>query len=205
MGNSEQKTTESRALKGRDLITIGIFTALYFVVNFVCMLLSGLHPYLWVFMPALDALLAGIPFMLACAKVPKSGTVLIMGMVPSLVYFITGMFTPLILGMMVGACVVAEVIRAATKYRSFAGNTFAYAVFGFGMCGSPLPLWVFHDSFVAQIASQGMGASYLATLETAANPTMLIAMFVVTFLAGLVGAYIAKGMFKKHFEKAGLV
>ena len=69
----------------------------------------------------------------------------------------------------------------------------------------PLPLWVFHDSFVAQIASQGMGASYLATLETAANPTMLIAMFVVTFLAGLVGAYIAKGMFKKHFEKAGLV
>ena len=174
MGNSEQKTTESRALKGRDLITIGIFTALYFVVNFACMLLSGLHPYLWIFMPALDALLAGIPFMLACAKVPKFGTVLIMGMVPSLVYFITGMFTPLILGMMVGACVVAEVIRAATKYRSFAGNTFAYAVFGFGMCGSPLPLWAFHDSFVAQIAAQGMGA------------------------------YIARGMFKKHFPKAGL-
>ena len=50
-----------------------------------------------------------------------------------------------------------------------------------------------------------MGASYLATLETAANPTMLIAMFVVTFIAGLVGAYVARGMFKKHFEKAGLV
>ena len=196
MGNSEQKTTESRALKGRDLITIGIFTALYFVVNFACMLLSGLHPYLWVFMPALDAL--------ACAKVPKSGTVLIMGMVPSLVYFITGMFTPLILGMMVGACVVAEVIRAATKYRSFAGNTFAYAVFGFGMCGSPLPLWAFHDSFVAQIAAQGMGTDYLAALETAANPAMLVAMFVTTFVAGLVGAYIARGMFKKHFTKAGL-
>ena len=143
--------------------------------------------------------------MLACAKVPKFGTVLIMGMVPSLIYFITGMFTPLILGMMLGACLIAEVIRAVTKYRSFAGNAVAYAVFGFGMCGSPLPLWVFHDSFVAQIASQGMGASYLATLETAANPTMLIAMFVVTFIAGLVGAYVARGMFKKHFEKAGLV
>ena len=205
MGNSEQKTTESRALKGRDLITIGIFTALYFVVNFVCMLLSGLHPYLWVFMPALDALLAGIPFMLACAKVPKSGTVLIMGMVPSLVYFITGMFTPLILGMMVGACVVAEVIRAATKYRSFAGNTFAYAVFGFGMCGSPLPPWVFHDSFVSQIAEQGMGADYLASLDALSTTPMLIAMFAVTIVAGLAGAYIARCLFKKHFEKAGLV
>ena len=194
----------SRGLKGRDLITVGIFTALYFVINFLFMLLSGLHPYLWVFMPAIDALLAGIPFMLACAKVPKFGTFLIIGMVPSLIYFITGMFTPLILGLMLASCVVAEIIRAATRYESFAGNAVAYAVFGFGMCGSPLPLWAFHDSFVAQIAGQGMGADYLATLETAANPGMLVAMFVATFVAGLIGAYIARGMFKKHFVKAGL-
>lgn len=194
----------SRGLKGRDLITVGIFTALYFVVNFLFMLLSGLHPYLWVFMPAIDALFAGIPFMLACAKVPKFGTVLIIGMVPSLIYFITGMFTPLILGLMLASCVVAEIIRAATRYESFAGNAVAYAVFGFGMCGSPLPLWVFHDSFVAQIAKLGIGADYLATLETAVNPGMLVAMFAATFVAGLVGAYIARGMFRKHFVKAGL-
>ena len=194
----------SRGLKGRDLITVGIFTALYFVIIFLFMLLSGLNPYLWVFMPAIDALFAGIPFMLACAKVPKFGTVLIIGMVPSLIYFITGMFTPLILGLMLASCVVAEIIRAATRYESFAGNAVAYAVFGFGMCGSPLPLWAFHDSFVAQIAGQGMGADYLATLETAANPGMLVAMFVATFVAGLIGAYIARGMFKKHFVKAGL-
>lgn len=194
----------SRGLKGRDLITVGIFTALYFVINFLFMLLSGLHPYLWVFMPAIDALFAGIPFMLACAKVPKFGTVLIIGMVPSLIYFITGMFTPLILGLMLASCVVAEIIRAATRYESFAGNAVAYAVFGFGMCGSPLPLWAFHDSFVAQIAGQGMGAEYLTTLETAANPVMLVAMFAATFVAGLIGAYIARGMFKKHFVKAGL-
>ena len=199
-----ETSSASRGLKGRDLITVGIFTALYFVINFLFMLLSGLHPYLWVFMPAIDALFAGIPFMLACAKVPKFGTVLIIGMVPSLIYFITGMFTPLILGLMLASCVVAEIIRAATRYESFAGNAVACAVFGFGMCGSPLPLWAFHDSFVAQIAGQGMGADYLATLETAANPGMLVAMFAATFVAGLIGAYIARGMFKKHFVKAGL-
>lgn len=198
-------TPETRGLKGRDLITVGIFTALYFVINFAFMLLGGLHPYLWVFMPALDALFAGIPFMLACAKVPKFGTILIMGLVPSLIYFLTGMFTPLILGMMVGACLVAEAIRAATKYRSFLGNALAYAVFGFGMCGSPLPVWAFHDSFFAQIAAQGMSADYLATLETAASPAFLAAMFAATLIAGLAGAYLARGMFKKHFEKAGLV
>ena len=70
MVGSDTVSSKPRALKGRDLITIGIFTALYFVVNFACMLVSGLHPYLWVFMPAIDARRAGIPFMLACAKVP---------------------------------------------------------------------------------------------------------------------------------------
>ena len=76
-------------------------------------------------------------------------------------------------------------MRAATRYRSFLGNALAYAVFGFGMCGSPLPVWAFHDSFMAQISSQGMGADYLATLEAAATPEMMIAMFAVTFVCGL--------------------
>ena len=53
------------------------------------------------------------------------------------------------------------------------------------MCGSPLPVWAFHDSFMAQISSQGMGADYLATLEAAATPEMMIAMFAVTFVCGL--------------------
>ena len=66
-------------LKGRDLINIGIFTAIYFVIQFVFMLCGGIHPALWVFMPALDGLFAGIPFMLMCAKVQKPGAVVIMG------------------------------------------------------------------------------------------------------------------------------
>ena len=182
--------SEGKVLKGRDLINIGIFTAIYFVIQFVFMLCGGIHPALWVFMPALDGLFAGIPFMLMCAKVQKPGAVVIMG---------------LIVAMMAASCVVAEVIRAVARYRSFLGNAVAYAVFGLGMCGSPLPLWVFHDSFVSQIAEQGMGADYLASLDALSTTPMLIAMFAVTIVAGLAGAYIARCLFKKHFEKAGLV
>ena len=197
--------SEGKVLKGRDLINIGIFTAIYFVIQFVFMLCGGIHPALWVFMPALDGLFAGIPFMLMCAKVQKPGAVVIMGLIVALIYFATGMFTPLILAMMAASCVVAEVIRAVARYRSFLGNAVAYAVFGLGMGGSPLPLWVFHDSFVSQIAEQGMGADYLASLDALSTTPMLIAMFAVTIVAGLAGAYIARCLFKKHFEKAGLV
>ena len=56
--------SEGKVLKGRDLINIGIFTAIYFVIQFVFMLCGGIHPALWVFMPALDGLFAGVPFML---------------------------------------------------------------------------------------------------------------------------------------------
>lgn len=199
------RPSEGRILKGRDLINIGIFTAIYFVIQFAFMLCGGIHPALWVFMPAFDALFAGIPFMLMCAKVQKPGAVVLMGLIVALIYYATGMFTPLILGMMAVSCVLAEIIRAIARYKSFLGNTVAYAVFGFGMCGSPLPLWVFHDSFIAQIAEQGMGADYLASLNALSTTPMLIAMFVATFVAGFAGAYIARSLFKKHFVKAGLV
>lgn len=72
MSNSKKE----KMLKGRELITIGIFSAIYFVINFAFMLLSGLHPVLWILMPAFIALFSGIPFMLMCAKVQKPGAVL---------------------------------------------------------------------------------------------------------------------------------
>ena len=68
-----------RKMKGKDLITIGIFSAIYFVINFAFMLLGGIHPVLWMLMPGLIALFAGIPFMLMVAKVQKPGAVFLMG------------------------------------------------------------------------------------------------------------------------------
>ena len=33
-----------RGMSGKDVITVGIFSAIYFVINFAFMLLGGLHP-----------------------------------------------------------------------------------------------------------------------------------------------------------------
>ena len=63
------QSTNGKMLKGRDLITVGIFSAIYFVINFVFMLMSGFHPMIWILIPALIALFTGVPFMLMCAKV----------------------------------------------------------------------------------------------------------------------------------------
>ncbi|WP_350455301.1 MptD family putative ECF transporter S component [Slackia heliotrinireducens] len=71
----------SRKLKGRDIITTGIFFALYFILMMIPMVLSGIHPFIWVLFPGLAGVLCGTPFMLLCARVQKPFCVLIMGVV----------------------------------------------------------------------------------------------------------------------------
>lgn len=50
----------NKKLKGKDVITIGIFTAIYFAINFGFMLLGGLHPLMWILMPGFIALVGSI-------------------------------------------------------------------------------------------------------------------------------------------------
>ena len=201
MSNSKN----GKGLKGKDLITIGIFSAIYFVINFAFMLLGGIHPVLWMLMPGFIAVFAGIPFMLMAAKVQKPGAVSLMGLITALIYFVTGQFTLVILISMASACVLAEVIRSMTKYDSFKGNSTAYVIFSLGMTGSPLPIWLFKADFLAQITEQGMPADYVSAVEALSSNAMLVVLFVAPIIGGIIGAFIAKGLFKKHFVKAGIV
>lgn len=192
-------------LRGKDLITIGIFSAIYFVLNFICMLLSGLHPLVWILMPMNIAIVTGIPFLLLCAKVQKFGAVLIMGIITGLIYYVTGQFTVILLITFGCACLLAEAVRAMGKYRGAKANTAAFALFSLGMTGSPLPIWLMRSSFLAQIREQGMPEEYLTELERVSSPLMLVVMFAAAIVGALLGALLARKMFKKHFEKAGMV
>lgn len=194
-----------KKLKGKDLITIGIFSAIYFVINFIFMVMGGIHPVLWMLMPGFIAVFAGIPFMLMAAKVQKPGAVFLMGLITALIYFATGQFTLVILISMASACILAEAARAVTKYNSFKGNSAAYVIFSLGMVGSPLPIWLFKEDFLTQMAEQGMSADYVAAVEAISSDAMLVVLFAAPILGGVIGAFIAGGLFKKHFVKAGIV
>ena len=164
---------KGRGMSGKDVITVGIFSAIYFVINFAFMLLGGIHPVLWMLMPGFIAVFAGIPFMLMVAKVQKPGAVFLMGLITALIYFATGQFTLVILISMASTCILAEVVRVVTKYNSFKGNSIAYVIFSLGMVGSPLPIWLFKADFLAQITEQGMPADYVAAVEALSSNAML--------------------------------
>ena len=200
-----QHSTSSRKMQGKDLITVGIFSAIYFVVNFIFMVSGGIHPILWILMPGTIALFAGVPYMLMIAKVQKPGAVFLMGLITGLIYFATGQFTVVILIFMVVSCFLAELTRYLTKYNSLSGNYLSYIFFSYGMVGSPLPIWLFKESFLAQISEQGLPADYVAAVEALSSNWMLIVLFVAPAVGAIIGAIIARALFKKHFEKAGIV
>ena len=195
---------QNRKLTGKDVITIGIYSAIYFVMNFAAMM-TGLIPLLWILLPGTVAILTGIPFLLMVVKVPKPGAVLIMGLITAFLYFVTGQFTVLILITMLIACVLSEVYRYITKYNlKFSNLAVAFILFGYGMAGSPLALFVYRESFLAQI-SETMSQEYVVAISSYITTPMLILLLVSPIAGGFFGAMIAGGIFKKHFKKAGIV
>jgi len=200
-----QNTKLNGKLKGKDLITIGIFSAIYFVIIFAFMLISGLHPMIWILLPGLIALCTGIPYMLLAAKVQKLGAVFLMGLITALIYLATGQLTIVIVITYLICCILAELVRYITKYYSFTGNALSFVCFSMGMVGSPLAIWLFKDSFLAQITEQGMALDYVNTLESLITNGMLVVVIIAPIIGAIIGAFIAKGLFKKHFVKAGIV
>ena len=198
MMNQKQKLT------GKDVIAIGIYSAIYFVLNFAAMM-TGFIPLLWIVLPGTVAVLTGIPFLLMAVKVPKSGAVLIMGAITAFLYFVTGQFTVLILITMFIACVVSEAYRYITKYNlKFSNIAVTFILFSYGMAGSPLALFVYRESFLAQIG-ETMSQEYVAAISSYITTPMLILLLVSPIAGGFFGAMIAGGIFKKHFKKAGIV
>ena len=196
--------SQNRKLTGKDVIAIGIYSAIYFVMNFAAMI-TGFIPLFWILLAGTAAILTSIPFLLMAVKVPKPGAVLIMGFITAFLYFITGQFTVLILITMLIACVLSETYRYITKYAlKFRNLVVAFILFSYGMVGSPLAVFVYRESFLAQI-SETMSRKYVVAISSYITTPMLILLLVSPIVGGLLGALIAKGIFKKHFEKAGIV
>ena len=60
---------ETKKLGVKDFITIGIFTAILFVVEFACAMLGYIHPIMVAALAVLIPIVGGIPMMLFNTKV----------------------------------------------------------------------------------------------------------------------------------------
>ena len=74
---SSETSANSNKLKAKDFITVGIFTAIIFVVEFACGMLGYIHPFIVASYVIMVPLVGSIPMMLFYTKVQKFGMITI--------------------------------------------------------------------------------------------------------------------------------
>lgn len=189
-----------------DLISTGVFTALYFVLVAVATFSSAvIFPgFNNVVLPALCALISGCIYMLLASKVQKFGAISIMGIVMGLFFMVSGHFIVSFAANIVMS-ITADLIAKRGNYKSKKGILLSYVVFSYGLFGPVLPMWFMRDAYMANLAARGKDAGYIADLFANMNMTTFLIAVVLTLLCGVAGGLFGQKMIKKHFVKAGIV
>ncbi|SEH83016.1 energy-coupling factor transport system substrate-specific component [Ruminococcus flavefaciens] len=193
-----------KKLQAKDFITIGIFTALLFVVEFACGLLGFIHPYIVASYVVMIPIVGSIPMMLFYTKIEKFGMLSIMSVLLAIIMFVTGMGylgAPLI----IAAGVIADLIAKSGGYKSFKKTVISHCVFCLWICANYFPVVVSAKSYRKNLLEGGYSAEYCDSLFRAINSKTIAVLLVLCFVFGCVGALIGKAVLKKHFEKAGIV
>ncbi len=193
----------NKKLKIKDLVTIGIFFVIFFILLFMVGLM-GLIPILFMFYPFTLGIVGGTVVMLLMAKVPKPWALFIFGMLAPMIMFAMGhtYIVPLISLFVVG---LAEFIFRKGGYKSFKHNALAYATFSCLTVTSHLQMLLVKEKYKELTLSTGMSPEYFASIEKLITWQNMIFITIGAFVGGLIGAFIGKKMLKKHFEKAGIV
>lgn len=189
-----------------DMISIGVFTAIYFVLVTIATFASAalLPGFSNVLLPAIAALISGCVYMLMAAKLQRFGGIAVMGVVMGLFFFVSGHFVVSFAANILCG-IAADLVARAGKYKSRAGLLLGYVIFSYGLTGPVLPLWFMKDAYVANLQGRGKDAAYIDALFANINTGTLILCLGAILVCAVIGGLFGQKMLKKHFEKAGIV
>jgi energy-coupling factor transport system substrate-specific component len=204
LANRRDRFMNQNKLQARDFITIGIFTAILWVVQMVIMYLGFLSPFIVAGYAVLIPIVTGIPMMLYYARIEKFGMITITSVIVAILLFIFGMGltgAPIC----IAAGLIADLIAKSGNYKSWKKTFVSYGVFSLWVVASYLPLVLTADSYKQSLLEGGYDASFVDTLFTLVTPKTYPVIIVICFISGMVGAVIGKAVVRKNFEKAGIV
>ena len=191
---------ENNKLNAKDLINVGIYTAICAVL--VCAVaMTGVIPIMMVLLIVFVPLLTGIPYMMFLTKVKKFGMILIMNVILGAFMWITGMsYYALIVGTISG--LIAELIYRAGDYKSKWHGIFAFAVSGLYCWANYFGIFFNSEAYFS--TRQNFGQEYIDSVTKMLPVWMCPVLFVVDVVCGIIGGWIGTKVLRKHFEKAGI-
>ena len=190
-------------MQAKDLINIGLFTVLYFVLGCCVAIPIGFVPIFLPILGALWTLITGIPFMLFAVRVKKFGMVTIMAILSGILMGLTGMgFWGILTGAVFG--LIGDSIMRSGSYQSAKKTLLGYGVFSLWMVGTYIPMYFMVEQSRSDFA-KSFGEEYADKVMSVMPMWSIVLVIAAIFLCALLGGLIGKAVLKKHFAKAGIV
>lgn len=200
---SNQTRSSKNGLSIKDLVTIGIFTALLFVTMLIGGIVFAPNPVLTFYMPLGAALLGGPVMMLLIAKVPKRGAIAIVGILCGVIWFATGMHWAMDLGYIVGG-IIGDIIAGSGKYKNKLLNMIAFICLSLGATGTYISYFADRNTWCNYMLKGGTSESYIDAMNAAAQNWMLAIIILGTIVIAGLSAWVGNILLKKQFKKAGI-
>ncbi|HRX58802.1 MAG TPA: MptD family putative ECF transporter S component [Eubacteriales bacterium] len=191
---------KTNKLNGKDLINVGVFSAIYAVIVIALAMLG----YIPIFMPLLaliGPIFGGIPFMLFLTRVKKFGMILMMSVIMGILMLLTGMgYYSILVGIISGW--IAEMVYKSGDYRSTKKAVLTSGVFSLWIWGNFIPLFTNITGYFS--TRQDFGQAYIDALTRLMPLWMCPTLLVAAFVGGILGGLLGRAVLKKHFIKAGI-
>lgn len=202
--STQSSYLDKKGLTVKDLVTIGIFTALFFVFELIGSIPFAPNPALTFYQSYGIALLCGPVFLLMVAKVPKHGTIAILGIINGIIWFVFGMHWGMDLGYVIMG-IVADIVAGIKGFKSIKLNILSYALFCWGPAGVLLAYAADPTAWASTMLNNGLSQDYVDIMAASVPDHMIPIVFLGSFLIALVSGLVGRKLLKKQFEKAGIV
>lgn len=189
----------------RDLVSIGVFGALSLLIFFVVGGIAGLTVVGTVANIPIVCFFTSIAYLLLAAKVRKTGTFLVMGIINVL----PGLMAANVFGVIGGIAgwALAEVVATRIGCSNRKGLV-AACVVGCTLQSALyiLPIYLSAAQYLSECQEiLRLTDEAMAQFVAMFSGPMYVGIVVLTAVMSLVGAFVSLKIMRKHFEKAGTV
>ncbi|WDV46668.1 MptD family putative ECF transporter S component [Clostridiaceae bacterium M8S5] len=187
-------------LKVKDLISVGIFGAMYIIVMMITVTALGTIPILYILAPFFVAIICATIYMLFVMKVPKTGSVFILSILMAFIFLGAGWHAS-IWSITIGLITELVLLKG---HQSKKRIDISFCIFATTTVGPYFGI-LFNKSYYIQRVVDYYGQIYADKLDKLTPLWIAFPLIGIAIIGGLIGVKFGNKILGKHFKRAGVI